>query len=190
MKIQSLALCAGLLSLAMAPTLPAQSYTNQAQLGLAATGDTFTIGDKPFRLAPSAVVRKATRAPAANEVAVAGYLINPAPLGAPVPAARVRRSAADTPPAAGENLAAAVSEDGVTIVLMPQLNLYVDHIGVVDPIVRETGGTLVYSSAAGGKASIRYASVAEAMNARQRILGRAGVKAVSPARVPPRVYPQ
>ncbi|WP_206410469.1 hypothetical protein [Lysobacter enzymogenes] len=189
MKIRPMPLCAGLLSLIVAPAALSQTYTARAQLDLAATGESFAIGDKTFRLAPSAVVRKAGPATDAGQVRVASYAIDPAPAASPASRSRSARSV-DAPTAApAENLAAAMSADGTVVVLRPQLNVYFNDASVVNALVRDTGGTLVYSSAVGGKAIVRYGSVAEAMQARQRIQGRAGVKQVNPDLVRPRVHP-
>jgi len=189
MNFRSFPVCAGLLSLILAPAALGQTYTARAQLDLAATGESFTIGDKTFRLAPSAVVRKAGPQTEAGHVRVASYAIDPAAVASPASSARSKRSLDAGRAAAGENLAAAMSADGSVVVLKPQLNVYFDDASVVDALVRDTGGTVVYSSAVGGKAIVRYGSVAEAMQARQRILGRAGVKRVNPDLVRPLVHP-
>lgn len=189
MKIRTMHLCAGLLSLIAAPAALGQTYTARAQLDLAATGESFSIGDKTFRLAPSAAVRKAGPASDAGQVRVASYAIDPAPVPSPSARSRSARSVDAQTAAPAENLAAAMSADGTVVVLKPQLNVYFSDVSVVDALVRDTGGVLVYSSAAGGKAIVRYGSVAEAMQARQRILGRAGVKRVNPDLVRPLVHP-
>ncbi|MEH6417199.1 hypothetical protein, partial [Pseudomonas sp. CGJS7] len=180
MKIQSLPLCIGLFALACASTALAQDHAKRAELSRAATGESFAIDGKTFRLVPSAAIREAGATTGLDEVVVANYVIGPAAASS----ARVKRdlgAAADA--AARPNLGAAVAADGTAVVILPQLSVYVSDISVVDAIVRDTGGVLTYSSAVGGKATIRYPSIAEAMSARQRILGRAGVKEVNPDRV-------
>lgn len=187
MKIQTLSLCAGVLAAAMAPAALAQVYTHKAQLDLAATGERFTIGQTEFRLAPSAVVKQVeASAESGRDVVVGDYAVEvPA---AATAGARSQRSLA-APVSGGENLAAAVSEDGNTVIVAPELNVYFAEPGVVQALVAQTGGKLLYSSAVGGKATIGYGSVGEAMQARQRILGQAGVKEVSPRLVDQRQIP-
>ncbi|MEH6422466.1 hypothetical protein [Pseudomonas sp. CGJS7] len=179
MKIQSLSLCAGLLAVAMAPAALAQTYTNKAQLDLAATGESFSIGQREFRLAPSAVVKAAPTAASTetdNQLIVGDYVVEVPQAST---SARSKRSL-DAAASGGENLAAAVSDAGSAVIVAPELNVYFTHIGAIDGLAESTGGKLLYSSAVGGKATIGYSSVAEAMQARQRILGQAGVKEVSP----------
>ncbi|MEH6418181.1 hypothetical protein, partial [Pseudomonas sp. CGJS7] len=175
--------CAGLLAFAIAPMSHAQSYSKKAELELAATGESFSVGETRFRLAPSASVRpSAESADPERDVVVAGYLLEPAAITAST-GGRAKRSLDAAPASAAtgaENLAVAVSEGGLPTVVAPELNVYFDHIGVLDALVRDTGGHLLYSSAIGGKATIGYASVADAIAAMKRIQGRAGVAEVSP----------
>ncbi|MGH8082500.1 MAG: hypothetical protein ACREP7_18135, partial [Lysobacter sp.] len=186
MKIQSLSFCAGLLAMAMTPAALAQVQATKAALDAAATGERFSIGQTEFRLAPSAVIKQvAPNAEAGRDMVVGDYVIE-------VPAvassnARSKRSVGAS--TGGENLVAAVSDSGNTVIVAPELNVYFSHPGVVDDVAKETGGTVLYSSAVGGKATIAYASVGEAMQARQRILGQAGVKEVSPRLVEPTRVP-
>lgn len=176
MKIQSLSFCAAVLAMAIAPAALAQVYTRQAELDLAATGDRFSIGQTEFRLAPSAVVRQTdANTDPSRDVVIGDYVVD---VPAAVSGARSKRSLDAS--ATGENLGAAVSEAGATVIVAPELNVYFTQLGVVDEVLARTGGRLLYSSAAGGKATIAYSSVGEAMAARQRILGQAGVKEVSP----------
>ncbi|UZW60231.1 hypothetical protein [Lysobacter enzymogenes] len=175
MKIQFLPLCAGLLAMSAMPAALAQSYTKQAELDLAATGETFSIGQTQYRIAPAAEVKRADAATdPRRDVIVGEYVVEPKA------AAANARSKRAVDAVAGNGLGAAVSANGRAVVVAPELNVYFSNASVVDAVVRETGGTLLYSSAAGGKATIGYASLAEAMKARQRILGKAGVKEVSP----------
>ncbi|MGO1070449.1 hypothetical protein [Lysobacter sp. CA199] len=182
MKIQSVSFCIGLLALAIAPAIHAQTYSKKAELELGATGDTFKIGDTVFRIAPQAVVKASTpQADPARDLVVADYVVEPVAAQAPSPRSkRSIDSAVSSPGGAVQNLAAAVSDGGLPVVVAPELNVYFDQIGVLDALVRDTGGTLVYSSQVGGKGTIAYGSVAEAMTAMRRIQARAGVKEVSP----------
>lgn len=183
MKIQSVSFCIGLLAMAIAPTVGAQNFSQKAELELGATGDTFKIGDTQFRIAPQAVVRASTpQADPTRDLVVADYVVEPNP--AQASASRSKRSIGASASVSGggevQNLAAAVSDGGLPVVIAPELNVYFDQIGVLDALVRDTGGTLVYSSQVGGKGTIAYASVSDAMAAMRRIQGRAGVKEVSP----------
>ena len=173
MKNYPISFCAGLLAIAIAPGALSQTYTKKAELEMAATGETFKIGAAEFRVVPGAVVLPATAdTDLERDVVVGRYVIEPQA----APAAR----ASAQPAVAGENLGAALSSTGNAVVIAPELNLYFSDIGVVNEALRTTGGKLLYSSQTGGKATIGYASVAEAMQARQRLLGQAGVKEVSP----------
>ncbi|MGO1070447.1 hypothetical protein [Lysobacter sp. CA199] len=172
--------CVGLLAFAIAPMSHAQSHSKKAELELAATGESFSVGDTHFRIVPSASVRasSATVDPE-RDVVVAGYLLEPA-AATPARAKRSLDAGNAAAPAGAENLAVAVSEGGLPTVVAPELNVYFDRISVLDALIRDTGGSLLYSSAIGGKATIGYGSVAEAIAAMKRIQGRAGVAEVSP----------
>lgn len=189
MKNHSLSICAGVLAIAMAPAALAQAAASKAELAQAATGERFSIGQTGFRLAPSAVVSKQAQpgAEAGRDLVAGDYLVAVPAAAAEAASARSARSL--SPASGGENLAAAVSDSGDTVIVAPELNVYFSHPGVVDQLVKQTGGTLLYSSAVGGKATIGYGSVAEAMQARERILGQAGVKEVSPRLVEQRRVP-
>lgn len=186
MKIQTQTLCGALLAVAFAPAL-AQNAASPAELTQAATGPAFTVGSTEFRLAPSAVVRPADAGAAGAGIGLptAGYTVD---LPANAKAARAQAQsttlpgglAAAAPAGGGENLAVAVSASGGTVIVKPELDVYITHIGVVDALVKDSGGTLLYSSDIGGKATIGFGSVDQAMAARERILGRAGVKDVAP----------
>ncbi|MGO1070662.1 hypothetical protein [Lysobacter sp. CA199] len=184
MKIQSLSFCAGLLAVAMAPAAMAQ-VSSQAELKQAATGDSFSIGERQFRLAPSAVVRPSDAvADGDRELVVGDYVVE-----LPQAAASSRSKRSLDTPAAGANLGAAVSDTGSAVIVAPELNVYFSHPSVVDGLVESTGGKLLYSSAVGGKATIGYSSVEKAMQARRSILGQAGVKEVTPRLVEQRRVP-
>ena len=175
MNIRILPLCAGLLAMCAMPAALAQVYTKQAELDLAATGETFNIGQTQYRIAPTAEVKRANaETDLRRDVVVGEYVIEPKSAAAGARSERAAKAAA------GSGLGAAVSANGRAGVVAPELNVYFTNAGVVDALVRDTGGTLLYSSAAGGKATIGYSSLAEAMKARQRILGKAGIKEVSP----------
>jgi len=170
-------------------SLQAQTYSKQAELELAATGDAFQIGSQTFRVAPAAVAAPVSdTTDPSKDVVVAGYEVKlPAPpastassrskrdLGAP------QTAAAAGPVAAGGVLGVAVGDEGGRAVLVTQrLNVYVSDIGVAAKLAGSTGGTVTYSSALGGNAVIEYASVDAALAAMKRIQGAAGVKEVSP----------
>lgn len=177
MKIQTQSFCVLLLAVAAAPASLAQSNVARAELMQAATGEAFTLGSSQFRMAPSAVVKPAATATAGRELRAAGYTVDVRPSGSSKGAKTLTpASLAD----AGENLGVAVSASGGAVIVKPELNVYFTHVGVVAPLVEESGGTLLYSSEVGGKATIGFGSVDEAMAARQRMLGRAGVKEVAP----------
>lgn len=191
MNKRSLPLYAGAFLLAMAPTVFSQTYTAQAQLERAATGDAFSIGDTQFRLVPSATIRKADAGTSNDAVTASGYVIEPSTAAAPGQATVRSQSSVGTAPSdsPGEELAAAVSPDGQAIVIRPRINVYFAPGTDVQALADSTGGTLVYASQVGGKATLGYASVAEAMAARQQLLGRAGVKQAAPDLVPPENQP-
>lgn len=174
-------ICTGALALAATSAGNAQSYSKQAELELAANGESFAVGDTRFRLAPSATVRPAgATVDPERDVVVADYLLEP-PSAASANVRSKRSATLDDAAALGTaGLAVAVSDEGVPTVVAPQLDVYFDRIDVLDGAIQDTGGTLVYSSEIGGKATIGYASVAEAFEAMKRIAGRAGVKEVSP----------
>ncbi|MEI2432480.1 MULTISPECIES: hypothetical protein [Lysobacter] len=185
MKNHSLSICAGVLAMAMAPAALAQVSASKAELAQAAVGESFTIGHTEYRIAPSAVVTKPAEASteAGRELVPGDYVV--AVPAAAVASARSARSLS----VGGENLGAAVSGSGDTVIVAPELNVYFSHPGVVDQLVKQTGGTLLYSSAVGGNATIGYASVSQAMQARQLIQGQAGVKEVNPRLVEQRRVP-
>lgn len=173
--------CAALLAALALPALAQADNQSekQAELNRAATGDSFRIGDTRFRLAPGARVSAAgADADPTRELIVADHVIDAAP---PATAARNRRSLdADADAGDGAALAAAVSDGGVPVVVAPELNVYFSQADTLDRAVRETGGRLVYSTEVGGKGTIAYDSVEQAMAAMQRIQGLAGVSEVAP----------
>ncbi|MEH6417162.1 hypothetical protein [Pseudomonas sp. CGJS7] len=182
MKIQTQSLCALVLAVAIAPQALAQADAlKQAELQQAATGEAFTLGATQFRLAPSAVVRSDANA-AATRLGAAGYVVEIAPRSSGTNTQEAIKAPLGLAAASAEdNLAVAVSASGSAVILKPELNVYFSHIGVVDELVRESGGKLLYSSEIGGKATIGFGSVEQALDARERMLGRAGVKEVAPA---------
>lgn len=163
----------------------AQSYTKQAELELAATGDEFQVGGQRFRVAPAAVPAPVSAATdPATDVIVAGYEVQLRASAAST-LSRSKRDlgapAAATPVAAGGALAVAVADEGGRAVLVkPRLNVYVGDIGVIAALAAGTGGKVAYASALGGNAVIEYASVDAALAAMKRIQGASGVKEVSP----------
>lgn len=99
--------------------------------------------------------------------------------------ARARRSLdAGAQPASGYG--AAVSADGLAVMLAPELNVYFDGPDTLQALARETGGTVLYSSPVAGKGTIEYGSVDEAFDAMKRLGAKAGIKEVSPRLVAPR----
>jgi len=182
--------CLALTALIAAAAHPAQAqtYTKQAELELAATGDVFQVGSQRFRVAPAAVPAPVSDSTdPAKDVIVAGYEVQLRAPAAPASKTRSKRDAATDAPAAagpvaeGGALGVAVADEGGRAVLLTQrLNVYVGDIGVVAGLARATGGTVTYSSALGGNAVIEYASVDAALAAMKRIQGQRGVKEVSP----------
>lgn len=165
-------LCVCVLGLAAAGAAQAQSGP-AGQLQQAATGASFKIGDTQFRLAPSATVAPADAGAAADRIVVAGkYAIE---LGAAP--ARAKRSLADAP---STKLAAAVSQTGEPVVVTSSINVYFDEPGMLAEAVRSTGGRLTYSSAIGGKGTLEFDSVAQALEAAAKLQGKAGIKEASP----------
>lgn len=173
MKTLSL-LCVSVLSMSLATVAQAQSSA-ESQLRQAATGASFKVGDTEFRLAPSAVVVPATAASDPAQTIVGGkYAVS---IGDAVASARTKRSA-DAAPAS--KLAAAVSASGVPTVVTSSINVYFSQPSVLADAVRATGGKLTYSSQVGGKGTIEFGSVAEAIEAVGKLQGKAGIKEVSP----------
>jgi len=189
--------CLALTALIAAGAHPAQAqtYTKQAELELAATGDAFKVGGRQFRVAPAAVPAPVSeRTDPGKDVIVAGYAVQLRAPNATAPKNRSKRDAsADATPAAGPvadggALGVAVADEGGRAVLVTQrLNVYVADIGVVAGLASATGGTVTYSSALGGNAVIEYASVDAALAALKRIQGRPGVKEASPEIIQSRI---
>lgn len=172
MKTISL-LCISLLGVSVATGAQAQA---DAELRQAATGASFSVGDTQFRIAPSAVVTPATAASDPAQTVVAGkYAVS---VGAANASARSTRSTAAAAPSA--KLAAAVSEGGAPVVVTSSINVYYDQPSVLADAVRTTGGKLTYSSDIGGKGTIEFGSVAQAIEAVGKLQGKAGIKEVSP----------
>lgn len=177
-------LCALLLALAATGSVQAQVNID-TQLRQAATGASFKVGDTAFRLAPTAVVESGGTSATKNDTVVGGKYKVTLPASA---AAAAGAAAAKTPSAPGAassqapstKLAAAVSEGGAPVVVTSSLNVYFDQPSVLAEAVRATGGKLVYSSAIGGKGTIEFATVDEAIKAMTQLQGKAGVKEVSP----------
>lgn len=164
-------LCVSLLGLALATGAQAQSAAT-ASLRQAATGAAFKVGDTQFRLAPSATVTPADASADPGQAVVAGkYALA---LGA-APAA-ARRGLAVAP----ARLAAAVSNSGEPVVVTSSVNVYFDRPEVLAEAVRRSGGRLTFASAVGGKGTIEFDSVEQALQAAAKLQGLAGVKEASP----------
>ncbi|SDZ01544.1 hypothetical protein SAMN04487939_11212 [Lysobacter sp. yr284] len=149
---------------AMAQVGPAAKALQQS-----ATGESFTIGQMRFRVVPDAVLEPATGKAGTRQQAVIGkYAVK---LGT------AKSAAADGGDA---RMAVAMSDSGVPVVVTSSLDVYVSHIGALNEAVRDTGGKLKYSSALGGNGVIEYASVAQALQAMQKLSAIAGVKSASP----------
>lgn len=160
--------------LCLAAATGAQAQTG-AELRQAATGASFKVGDTQFRIAPSAVVTPATATSDPAKSVVAGkYDVS---VGAATASSRSKRSAAAAPAA---KLAAAVSEGGTPVVVTSSINVYYSQPSVLADAVRATGGKLTYSSDIGGKGTIEFGSVAQAIEAVGKLQGKAGIKEVSP----------
>ncbi len=179
-----------LLGMAAAGSAQAQD-AEAAQLRQAATGASFQVGDTAFRLAPSAEVAPVSASAPKDGLVVAGkYRVNiPDATARPTTGSTVkspRQSPAQANAAPATKLAAAVSERGEPVVITSSLNVYFDQPSVLADAVRSTGGKLTYSSAIGGKGTIEFGSVAEAIKAMDTLQGKAGIKEVSPQLVQPR----
>ncbi len=162
----------GVIGLLLASGAQAQSAAPEA-LRQAATGASFKIGDTQFRLAPSATVTAADASADPGQAVVAGkYALA---LGAAPASARRGLAAAPSP-----KLAAAVSQTGEPVVVTSSINVYFDQAGVLDEAVRRTGGRLTYASAIGGKGTIEFDSVQQALDAAAKLQGQAGIKEASP----------
>jgi len=165
-------LCVSLLGMALANGAQAQSAAPES-LRQAATGASFKVGDTQFRLAPSATVTAADASADPGQAVVAGkYALA---LGAAPASARRGLAAAPSP-----KLAAAVSQTGEPVVVTSSINVYFDQPSVLDEAVRRTGGRLTYASAIGGKGTIEFDSVQQALDAAAQLQGQAGVKEASP----------
>lgn len=156
------------------------SDSAQRELRQAATGDSFSIGDTRFTLAPQAQVSEvnAKASADASQVTVGKYQVKLLSKSANSTARSTARASAD---ASTQRMAAAVADTGKPVVVTSSLNVYVSNFSVIDAAVKASGGKLTYASRVGGNGRIEYASVGEAMNAMRKIQGLAGVKEVSPA---------
>lgn len=164
-------LCVSLLGMVLATGAQAQSGA-AVSLRQAANGAAFKVGDTQFRLAPSATVTAADASADPGQAVVAGkYALA---LGA-APAAAKRGLAA-----APAKLAAAVSQSGEPVVVTSSVNVYFDQPAVLAEAVRSSGGRLTYASAVGGKGTIEFDSVQQALDAAAKLQGVAGVKEASP----------
>ncbi|SDX73515.1 hypothetical protein [Lysobacter enzymogenes] len=165
-------LCVSLLGMVLASGAQAQTGAPES-LRQAATGASFKIGDTQFRLAPSATVTAADASADPGQAVVAGkYALA---LGAAPAAAKRGLAAAPSP-----KLAAAVSQTGEPVVVTSSVNVYFDQASVLDEAVRRTGGRLTYASAIGGKGTIEFDSVQQALDAVAKLQGQAGIKEASP----------
>lgn len=163
-------LCVSLLGLALATGAQAQSAATES-LREAATGAAFKVGDTQFRLAPSATVTAADASADPGQAVVAGkYALA---LDA-APAAKRGLAAAPA------RLAAAVSQSGEPVVVTSAVNVYFDQPAVLAEAVRSSGGRLTYASAIGGKGTIEFDSVQQALDAAAKLQGLAGIKEASP----------
>ena len=162
------------LLLAMTASAHAQSDdAARKQLQQAATGPTFRIGYSEFRLVPDSVVSRtqAKKTADAREVRVGAYAVQ----------SKAAKTGAVAKTAAPKTkLAAAMSDDGRPVVVTSTLEVYHSNVAVLQDAARVSGGTLVYSSNAGGNGRIEFDSVAAAMAAIPKIQALAGVKEVSP----------
>ena len=69
---------------------------------------------------------------------------------------------------------------GEPVVVTSSVNVYFDQASVLDEAVRRTGGRLTYASAIGGKGTIEFDSVQQALDAVAKLQGQAGIKEASP----------
>ena len=169
-------LCVSLLGMVLATHAHAQSAAPES-LRQAATGAAFKVGDVQFRLAPSATVTAADASTDPAQAVVAGkYAIE---VGAAPSSSRAKRSLDAAAPLAGK-VAAAVSQSGEPVVVTSSINVYFDQASVLADAVRSTGGTLTYSSLVGGKGTLEFDSVQQALDAAARLQGKAGIKEASP----------
>lgn len=164
-----------LLGAMLAAPAVAQTVPTAKALQQSATGESFTIGQMRFRVVPDAVLEPATGKIAATSKAKARQQ----PV---IGKYTVKLGAAKSGAAGGGDprMAVAMSDSGVPVVVTSSLDVYVSHIGALDEAVRDTGGKLKYSSKLGGNGVIEYASVAQALQAMQRLSTIAGVKSASP----------
>lgn len=170
MKTSILVVSAALSALMGTTAAQAQSV-GAAGLARAATGASFTVGDTRFRLAPSATVIAATKDTRPEHLIAGGRY-----------AMRIDAGTGLQPRsgAPARTLAAAVSDNGMPVVVTSSVNVYFDQPAVLSDAVRLTGGKLTYASNIGGKGTLEFASVAAAIDAIGKLQGRAGVKEASP----------
>jgi len=166
-----IAILVGPLLLAAAACAQAQAPDAAREaLRQAATGDAFRIGYTQFRLAPDGLVSAAAKSAGSQAVRVGDYAVQVQPA-----AARGARAVAAKP-----RLVAAVGDDGKAVVVTSTLNVYHRDPAALRAAVRASGGTLVYSSVAGGNGRIEFDSVDAAMKAMAKIQAIAGIKEVAP----------
>ncbi|QQQ02189.1 hypothetical protein [Lysobacter enzymogenes] len=160
---------------AIAQTLPTAKALQQS-----ATGESFTVGQMRFRVVPDAVLEpSAAKAQATPAIGKANARQQPA-IGKYTVKLGAAKSAAAVATGGDARMAVAMSDSGVPVVVTSSLDVYVSHIGALNEAVRDTGGKLKYSSALGGNGVIEYASVAQALQAMQKLSAIAGVKSASP----------
>ncbi|MGH8082495.1 MAG: DNA breaking-rejoining protein [Lysobacter sp.] len=168
-------LCVSLLGMVLATHAHAQSVAPES-LRQAATGASFKVGDIQFRLAPAATVTAADASADPAQTVVAGkYAVE---VGAAPSRSKRSLDGASAAPAA--KLAAAVSQSGEPVVVTSSVNVYFDQPDVLAEAVRSSGGKLTYSSVVGGKGTIEFDSVQQALDAVARLQGIAGIKEASP----------
>jgi hypothetical protein len=149
---------------------------DQTPLVQAASGDAIAVGDTHFRLVPGATVRPTKAGPVAGQQAAAevgDYTIT-------LPAAGVAARSARSMPVGSEKLAAAVSEDGLPVVVTSQVRVFFRDAAALQRQARATGASVVSISTASGLAILDYGTVAAALQSFGRLQGAAGIRGAEP----------
>ena len=160
------------------PPAKTLSTVDTQQLKAEATGRSFNVGGSRFQLAPSATVQQAS---GGQFRITTGADASAAAVGT-----RSKRSTdastgvAARADAGASKFAAAVSNDGAPVVATSRVKVFFTDAASAQRAATATGGTVVKVSKASGRAIVEYPSVNAALDATNKLLSTAGIKAAEP----------
>ena len=160
------------------PPAKTLSTVDTQQLKAEATGRSFNVGGSRFQLAPSATVQQAS---GGQFRITTGADASAATVGT-----RSKRSTdastgvAARADAGASKFAAAVSNDGAPVVATSRVKVFFTDAASAQRAATATGGTVVKVSKASGRAIVEYPSVNAALDATNKLLSTAGIKAAEP----------